>query len=65
MQRDFVVCVKEIKYDEKANKFLTKYENINVLVGPQASIDALKKEIETFLANFKGTFKTDYRVRPM
>lgn len=34
MARDFVVLVAYSNYDAKANGFNTKYENVNVLVGP-------------------------------
>lgn len=60
MARDFVVLIRQSKYDGK--QFLTKYENINVLVGAQADIDVLKPEIEKFVTGFAGSFKSDYRV---
>lgn len=65
MMRDFVVIVKEVKYDTGKQAFMTKVENINVLVGPKQSLDALKTEIEGFFANFKGSFKSNYRVQAM
>ena len=60
MMRDFVVLIRQTKYDGK--QFLTSYENINVLVGPEKAIDALKPEIEKFLSGFAGNFKSDWRV---
>ena len=65
MSRDFVVCLKFVTYDDSSKKFLTKYENINVLVGPQSAITALEKEIREFLAGFKGSFKTNFQTRAM
>ena len=63
LQRAFVVCVRETKYDNSKEKLLTKYEKINVFVGAQADIDVVKKEVEEFFTSFKGTFKSDYRIR--
>lgn len=34
LQRDFVVLIRQTQYDVEHDKFLTNYENINVLVGP-------------------------------
>ncbi len=65
MMRDFVVAIRQTKYDPTTDKFLSKYENINVLVGPQEFVDTLKNEIEEFLKSFGGSFKTDFRVRAM
>lgn len=36
LQRDFMVCVKTVKYDLAEKIIKTKYENINVLVGPKS-----------------------------
>jgi hypothetical protein len=36
--RDFVVLVRETYYDVSKKKFMSKLENINVLVGPKASV---------------------------
>jgi hypothetical protein len=60
--RDFVVVVRETKYDTEKSQMLTKYENVNVLVGDKDSIDALKPEIEKFVADFGGSFKTNFRI---
>jgi hypothetical protein len=57
--------VRQTKYDDSTNKFLTKYENVNVLVGPQGDIDVLRKELEGFLKSFGGSFVTDFRTRAM
>lgn len=45
-----VVLVKITQFDASTNKFLTKYENVNVLVGPEASIDKIKPTIDSFLS---------------
>jgi hypothetical protein len=60
LQRDFIVLIREAS---SSNNFLTSYKNINVLVGPKASVDAMKSKIEGFLATFKGTFETEWRVQ--
>ena len=44
---------------------MTKFENINVLVGKNDAIEGAKGEIEKFLGDFKGTFKTDWKVQSM
>jgi hypothetical protein len=62
MMRDFVVLVRETKFNGK--QFLTKYQNINVFVGSQADIDVVQPEVEKFLTGFAGSFKTDYRIHP-
>jgi len=40
--RDLVVLLRITQYDFKKEKFLTRYENINVLVGPKKDIDVIK-----------------------
>ena len=65
LMRDFVVVVRETKYDTEKSQMLTKYENVNVLVGDKDSIDALKPEIEKFVADFGGSFKTNFRIQAM
>ena len=54
LARDFVVLVRETVYD--GSQYLTKTENINVLVGKQPAIDGAKAVIEKFLKEFNGTF---------
>ena len=61
--RDFVVIISKTKYDAKAHKFLCQYQNINVLVGNNDSIEAAKKEITDFLKEFKGHFKSVFKVQ--
>ena len=63
LQRDFVVLVKQTRYDPSSKKFLTKYENVNVLVGPQADIDAVRKELQEFIDSFAGSFQSNFRVQ--
>jgi hypothetical protein len=43
LMRDFVVLVRETKYDAGSQKFLTKYENINVLVGASDNVEKVKE----------------------
>ncbi len=63
LQRDFAVLVRETIYDAEKDKFLSKLENINVIVGQKDAVEFAKKEIESFLAEFKGSFKTTFRVQ--
>ena len=63
MLRDMVVLVRESKYDSAQGKFVSKFENINVLVGPQAGIDALKPKIEEFVKGFGGSFSTEFKTQ--
>lgn len=63
--RDFTVLVRETMYDATKDKTLTKFENINVLVGPKAAVDKAKAAIEGFLAEVKGSFTTNWRVQAM
>ena len=65
LMRDFVVLVRETKYNAFSQKFMTKYENINVLVGPKDSVDKVKTKIEHFLKEQKGTFETNFRVQAL
>lgn len=58
-----MVLVKQTRYDPSSKKFMTKYENINVLVGPQADIDSIRKEIQTFIDSFGGSFTSNFRVQ--
>jgi hypothetical protein len=63
LQRDFIVLIREASWDSATNNFLTTYKNINVLVGPKASVDGLKSKIEGFLGTFKGNFESEWRVQ--
>ena len=60
LMRDFVVVVSDSTYDINTNKMNSNCQNINVLVGPKAAVDAAKGEIEKILASF--TFKKEWRV---
>ena len=51
------------KYDSASGKFLCQYQNINVLVGNSESIEVAKKEITDFLKEFKGHFKSVFKVQ--
>ena len=63
MMRDFVVLIRQTKLDPVTDKLTTSYENVNVLVGPKAGVDAVKPIVEKFLASFAGTFKTDWKIQ--
>ena len=59
MVRDFVVGLRDSTFNLDSNKFSTKYVNVNVLVGPKASIEAIKEELNKFTADF--TFEKQFR----
>ena len=63
LMRDFVVLVRETYYDVSKKKFMSKLENINVLVGPKESVQAAKTQVEKFIGEFKGSFKTNWRIQ--
>jgi hypothetical protein len=62
MSRDMVVLVRETKYDAKNDKFISKFDNFNVLVGPKQSVDSLQPIIEEFLKGLGGSYKVNWRV---
>lgn len=39
LMRDFVVVIRETKYDSVKEQFLTQYQNVNVLVGSADDIE--------------------------
>ena len=59
MMRDFVVGYRDSTFNIDTNQFSTKYININVLVGPKASIEAIKEEVNKFTGGF--TFEKQWR----
>jgi len=59
MMRDFVVALRDSTFNIDTHKFSTKYMNINVLMGPKASIEAIKEEVNKFTAGF--TFEKQWR----
>jgi hypothetical protein len=59
MMRDFVVALRDSTFNIDTLKFSTKYMNINVLVGPKASIEAIKGEVNKFTEGF--TFEKQWR----
>ena len=59
MMRDFVVALRGSTFNIDTHKYSTKYTNINVLVGPKASIEAIKEEVNKFTAGF--TFEKEWR----
>jgi len=62
MQRAFCVMVFTQTYMPKAGKTVGKYENYRVLVGPQASLDAVKPMLED---KVKGSFEVVLREQAM
>jgi hypothetical protein len=65
LMRDFVVLIRETKYDVAADKYLTNFRNINVLVGPGGQVEKAKQEIEGFLMGLGATYKSEWRVQKM
>ena len=62
LMRDFVVVIRETKYDSAKDQFLTQYQNVNVLVGSAEDIEKLKPEVERFVSAFGGTFKSTFKI---
>ena len=62
LQRDFVVLVRDSVFNITTGKLLSKYEQINVLVGPKADIEALEGKVKEFMTSFKGSFKSEYKL---
>lgn len=52
-----VVLVKLSKYLAAENKFLTKFQNVNVLVGAQSAIDVIVPKVKAFTDSLNGTFE--------
>jgi hypothetical protein len=63
LQRAMVVVVKIVKYQPATGKFLTQYQDINLLIGPQSSIDILKPLIEKFINSLGASFEVVDRIR--
>lgn len=49
----------------KTGKLLSKYENINVLVGPKSQCDIVKEKLDSFLSKIEGTFERNDRIQAM
>jgi hypothetical protein len=62
LMRDFVVVIRETKYDTASGQFHSQYQNVNVLVGSKDNVDAIKPEIEKFIKDFGGSFKSSFRI---
>lgn len=62
LMRDFVVVVRETKFDTAKDQFLTQYQNVNVLVGSAEDIEKLKPEVERFVSAFGGSFKSSFKI---
>jgi len=63
--KDMVVMVKISKYDVKTGKFLTNFQNVNVLVGQKADTESVLPEIESFMKKVGSTFKQSNRVQAL
>lgn len=58
--RDFVVLVAYIEH--QGDKVYTKFENVNVLVGPKPAIETVLPVIESFIKTCGSNFKTVNRI---
>lgn len=65
MMRALTVLVKQSKYIPKTGKIFSKYENINVLVGPKAHCDIVKEKLDNFLSKVGGSFERNDRIQAM
>lgn len=60
--RAITALVRSTKFNPKNGKLTTKYENINVLVGPTASVDCLKQKVDELLGKINGQYETEDRI---
>ena len=49
-------------FDSKTGGFVTKFENVNVLVGNKDAIDSVKPVVHEFMKGLGGSFKTIDRI---
>ena len=54
MKRTISVLVRQSKYSPKQGKFMTKYSNINVLVGSKEGIDLIKEKLTASVEKLGG-----------
>jgi hypothetical protein len=54
---------RESNYQQSSGKFLTKYENINDLIGSQENVDFFKQKFEEFIKVLNGTFTVEWKVQ--
>ncbi len=60
-----MVLLRMSKYDGEKQTFKTKYENINVLVGPSEAVDKVLPLVKDFVTKFGGSFTSSDRVQKM
>lgn len=65
LARDFVVLVAYSNFDPKTGGFVTKFENVNVLVGPSAAVNAVKPVVHAFMKGIGSHFTTVDRIQSM
>jgi len=63
LMRAISVLVSQSKYLPVSDKFVTKYQNVNVLVGPQASVDVLKAKIDELNTKIGGDYEKVDRIQ--
>ena len=56
-----MVALRESTYNIDSHSFATKFQNINVLVGGKADIEAIKPEIEKLVSGY--SFETVWRTK--
>jgi len=61
--RDFVVLVSYTRFCPKTDKLITKFENVNVLVGPKAATDAILPVVHEFMKSVGSGFKVEDKVQ--
>lgn len=44
---------------------MTKYENVNVVIGPKDAVDAIKPKVDTFIKSCNGSFESVDRIQAM
>ena len=57
LMRAITVLISQSKYNAETDKFVTKYQNVNVLVGPKASVDLLKTKMDELNASVGGEYE--------
>lgn len=62
LMRDFVVLVAYTRFSTATNKLVTKFENVNVLVGPKAATDAVLPVVHSFMKGLGSDFVVTDRI---
>lgn len=65
MMRALTVLVSQSKYIPSSEKFVTKYQNVNVLVGPKDKVDGLKAKIDELNDKIGGEYEKVNRIQAL